>query len=324
MATKTGLDAQVGYVKESTYGTGVTVTRFLPLISETMKKDIEWVESPGIYAGAQVLRSVQMSQGNAKVGGDIQHELMSESIGMLFEAAFGTVAESGTVAPYTHTFTPAAPGVSLTCQVGVPTAVSGSVIPKTYTGCKVASWELAAEAGKNVTWGMTLVAQEETMSGTSIATASYTTTMFPYSFKTATLTVDGTSVPVKSVKFSGDNGLDDGRFTLGGTTIQEPLRQSLAAYTGEFVAEWGNPSSMGTLNYHRFLGGTQSTLVLTFAVSSLSKYGTITANVRYDGSTPQVSGPGIVEHTIPFKCIASGTLDSQAITAVLKNADATA
>ena len=51
---------------------------------------------------------------------------------------------------------------------------------------------------------------------------------------------------------------------------------------------------------------------------------TITANVRYDGITPTVGGRGIIEQAIPYKCIASGTLDSTAIQVVIKNNDATA
>ena len=317
MATGTGLDAQIGYVAESAWGTAATVTRFLPLVSETMKKEIAPIESADIITGRQVMTTEQWAQGNASVGGDIQHEFYVDSSGLLLRAAFGTVSTSGTI----HTFWPTAPSVSLTTQVGRPTTY-GSVIPFTYEGCKVQSWELAASAGEFFTWGMTLVAEEERM-GTALASASYASNLRRWNFSSAVLSVAGVTVPVKSFKLAGENNLtqDERRF-LGSTLISEPLRQDLATYTGELACEWGNPSSAGTLAYHRYFGGTEATLIATMTQGT--NEGTITANIRSDGGTPNVSGRGIVEHPIPFKCIASGSLDTHAVRIVIMNSDTTA
>lgn len=320
MPSKTGLDAQIGYVIESAYGTAATVTRFLPLVSETLGKEIEAVESAATFAGGQVIRSAQWTQGNATVGGGVQHELYDQSFGLLLRAAFGTVSTAGTAVPYTHTFWPVTPDVSFTCQVGRPT-VYGSVIPFTYEGCKIQSWELGFQPGQIVTWGMDIVAEEETM-GTSLATASYATNLKPWHAKSASVTIAGVTHPLRGLTLSGDNSLNAERRFLGSTVISEPLRQDYASFTGQVNVEWGNPSSQGTLNYHRFLGGTEAALVVTLASGTLE--GTITANVRYDGMTPQVAGRGVIETQIPFKCIDSGTLGSGALQVVLVNNDATA
>lgn len=318
MPTNTGIDAQIGFVAESTYGTGATVTRFLPFVSESLSKEIEPIEDEGIISGAQVLRSTQWEQGNATVGGDVALNLPVQSSGLLFRAMFGTVSTTGTVAPYVHTFWQTPPTVSLTTQVGRP-ATYGSVLPFTYTGCKVASWEIKAEVGEFVTLGLTLVAQEEMM-GTALASVSYSGAR-NWRFQSCGLKVDGTVVPVKSFSASGENSLDTDRRFLGGSTIAEPFRNELAAITGEFACEWGNPTAMGTMNYHRFLGGTESALVFTMVSGTLE--GTLTANVRYDGKTPNVEGRGIVQHTIPWKAAASSG-DSSAFQVVIKNNDSTA
>lgn len=309
MATGTGLDAQAGYKAESTYNTGVVVDRFIPLVSETLKKDINPIESGDIITGRQVMTSQQWAQGNAVVGGEVQHELYNASISLLFKQAFGTVSTSGT-GPYTHRFFPATPsGISFTTQVGRP-LVYGTVQPFTYTGCKIQSWEIAGQAGKFLTWGMNVVAAEEYM-GTALASASYATNLRRWAFHQASVTVDGTTVPVKSYRIGGENNLADDRRFLGSTIISEPLRQDLANYTGEFAAEWGNPSSAGTNLYARYREGTEATLIATLVSGTL--LGTITANVRFDDSTPNVAGRGVVEHPIPFKAVASGSLDSHAI-----------
>lgn len=318
MAAGTGLDAQVGYKAETTFGTGVVVTQFAPLVSETMKKDIDRVESAAQFAGRRVLASSQWAAGNAKVGGDIQHELYDQHFGLFFKAAFGTVTDVGTVAPYTHTFWPVTSLPSFTTQIGRPT-VYGSVIPFTYTGCKIDKWAFSAKAGEIATWGMTLVAQEEAR-GTSLAVASYPITR-PWVFTSASVSIDGTLVPVKQFDMAGDNMLASDRNFLGSTVISEPLAKDLGAYTGKLECEWGNPSAMGTLAYQRFTNGTESALVLTLASGTLS--GTITANVRYDGDTPNVGDRGIVAHGIPFKCVGAST-DAGALTAVLVDNDATA
>lgn len=324
MATGTGLDRQIGYAIESTYGTGVTVTRFIPAISETLAMEITTVESEGQIAGAQMLRSSQWTQGNKHVGGDIGHELMGEDMGILFRAALGTVNTSGTAAPYTHEFWPASANVSFTTQVGRPTTY-GSVIPFTYTGCKVQSWELSCQADEIVTWGMTVIAQDE-QTGTALASASYSTTARPWNARSGAVTIDGTAVPVRSMTVSGDMGLSDNRWYVGSTLLGEPLRVANMAITGQLEVEWGNlgtaASTYGTALYQKYVSGTEGTLQQVFTSGTTTA--TITANIRFDGQTPNSSDKGIVMHTVPFKAMTPGTLDSAGFKVTMKNSNATA
>jgi hypothetical protein len=314
MPTNTGIDAQIGYVIESTWGTAATVTTFIPLVSETLKSEINPVESAGILATRQVMTTQQWYQGNKTVAGDIQHEMYDQSMGVLLRAAFGTVQTTTAGGTGVHTFWPTTPSVSFTTQVGRPTTY-GSVIPFTYEGCKINSWELAAAAGEIPTWGMSITAEEERM-GTALASVSYASNVKPWRFQDLSFSVHGTTTPVKNFTLAGENSLAERRF-LGSTVISEQLRENLAAYTGELQLEWGTPASRGTLNYHAFLGGTEGTLLAT--MTSGTMYGTITANVRFDGSTPNVAGPGILEHPIPFKAVASGSLDQHALQVVILN-----
>src|SRR5687768_4618280 len=120
MATGTALDAQIGYVAESAWNTAATVTRFIPLVSETLKKEIAPIEASDIITGKQVRTSQQWAQGNASVGGDVQHELYVDATGLLLRAAFGTVNTAAAGGTGVHTFWPANPSVSLTAQVGRP------------------------------------------------------------------------------------------------------------------------------------------------------------------------------------------------------------
>lgn len=316
MPTGTGIDAQIGYFAETTWGTAGTVNRFHPLVSETLQSQIERVESKAQFAGRQVMTSQQWAAGNKTVSGNIAHELFDQDMGVLMKAAFGTVSTVTAGGTGTHTFFPASPVVSFTAQVGRP-VIYGSVIPFTYQGLKIAKFMLGAKAGEIATWGMDIVGQEETM-GTALASASYTANMKPWVFSSMTFSVLGTSTLVKDFTLEGDNQLDAGRRFLGSTVIAEPLRSNLAAYTGALSLEWGNPSSRGTLNYLAYLGGTEGTLISTLASGTLAA--TITMNVRFDGTTPNFAGgAAILEHPIPYKAVASGSLDQHAIQVVLVN-----
>ena len=161
MSPRSSISAQLGLVAESTWGVPVTVTNFIPLVSETMGiESNNRVESNAIIAGANILRSEQWDEGLRIVGGEIGLELPTESaaIRLLLEHAMGAVSGSG---PYT--FTPAdLYGKGLTCQIGVP-GVDGTVRPKTYPGCKINTWEIAWTAGEIVTFGLGMIGLSENL-----------------------------------------------------------------------------------------------------------------------------------------------------------------
>lgn len=158
--SRTGIAAQIGYALESSVGTVVTPTAFLPLVSESLVQDKQRLESAGIIAGRRVLTSSQWNGGDVVVSGSVQHELYNRGLGKLFTAMFGAVATTG-AGPYTHTFTPGdLTGDALTVQVGRP-GVGGTVFPFTYAGMKVQSWEIACAAGEIATLGLDLVGMRE-------------------------------------------------------------------------------------------------------------------------------------------------------------------
>lgn len=378
----TGMDAQIGYALESTVGTPVTVTAFLPLVSESLMQERARLESAGIIAGRSVLASQQWNGGDITVSGSIQHELYNRGLGKLFTAMFGSVATTG-AGPYTHTFTPGdLTGDALTIQVGRP-ATNGTVYPFTYAGMKVQSWEIACSAGEIATLGMDVVGTREIdyrlvtdgvttsgsasitsasaafnasdignpISGTGIpagatiaavtsataatlsanasasgtgvsftlgialAAASYPAAIKPLKFNHAAVSIGGVAVNAKSLTISGNNGLDDARRFLGNQRIAEPLESNLREYSGTIEVEFTDLTQ-----YRRFVTGSEAALSASFTSGTDSV--TMTANIRVDGSTPQVAGREILVQSLPFKCVASST-DASALTVALVNSDAT-
>lgn len=315
MALKSGMAGQLAIKAESTYGTFVAPDRFYPIISESLTEEIDRMEAEGNVAGQRVLTSVQWAPGNVSIAGDIQTELYQQGTGALLKACFGTVVTAG-AGPYTHTFSPGdLDDDSLSLQVGVPD-VAGTVQPFSFAGVKVTDWELQVEAGGLVMLSTSVVAQS-LVTSESLVTASYGTgTATPFTFKHASATIAGSAANVKSLTLSGSNGLDTDRRFIGSALMAQPLEAELREYSGTVELEF---ESLTHLN--RFRSGTEAAMVLTITAGASASL-VVTMNARFDGSTPEVDGRGIVQMSSPFKCIASSTAAS-AITAVLTNADST-
>lgn len=165
MAIGSGMGLQVGYGVEATPDLPVTVSQFIPAISETLMQDRGRVESAAIIPNRRILDSNMWNGGSIDVGGDVQHELYNKGLGKLFTGMFGTVTSTtGPVSSlYTHTWSGINSPVSLTVQKGVPRAALGSVTadPFTYSGAMVDSWEIKCAANEIATFGATFSACRE-------------------------------------------------------------------------------------------------------------------------------------------------------------------
>lgn len=167
MTAPSGLSAQLMLAEESTYGTFVAPTRTYDLVNETMKQTIDRIESKGLRAGRRVLTSQQWVAGKIVCGGDLNLELDQVGFGVFWKHALGTVVTTGSAgAGFTHTISPGdLTGKSLTVQVGRPDT-SATIRSYTYTGCKIASWDLACKAGELVNLKVSLAAQAESTAQT--------------------------------------------------------------------------------------------------------------------------------------------------------------
>lgn len=312
MASPAGISAQFGYKSEAVYGTGVVVDKFLPFVSEGIKQDIARMKSRGLRAGR--IANFQWKPGTRKIAGGVNLELPNVNVAPLLKHIFGAVTTTG-AGPYTHTFTPGdLSGLSFTSQIGRPD-LAGTVNPFTYTGCKVAGAEFACSAGEIASLNLDLSAQAES-TATGLAVATYPASWAPFVFTEGTLTIAGSAVNVKSASVKVDNNMAADRFRLGSAAIKEQFRNGMANYTGTVAADFESLTA-----YNRFVNGTESALVLAFNNGSQSL--TITCNVEFDGDTPTVGGPDLLDQPLPFTCT-SATSDAAAIQAVLVNTDVTA
>lgn len=312
MASPAGISGYIGFKKESTWGTAVVPDVFHEgFTGGGFAVEQERIPSMGLRAGRRVT-SVR-KPGPRVVSGTVNLELWSEPMVGLLEQMFGDVATTG-AGPYTHVATPdALGGKSLTVQIVKPDS-GGTLHGFDYPGAKVTSWTLECSVGELAQLQLEMSAKDEEVG--SAATASYGTG-HPFVFTEGSVEVAGSPVAtVTSLNLTGGNELRTDGHRIGSALIREQLENGMREYAGELTTEFE-----GLTQYQRFLNADQVALEVKFDNGTDSL--TIVANIMFDGSTPELSGPELLEQSLPFTCL-SATSDAAAITATLVNGEAAA
>lgn len=330
MAMGTGLASQFGCAEEVTYGTIVTPNRFLPYNDESLEFSRERIESQSIFAGRKVVSDwVAGAEGGA---GDVNFDVRPNGgFALLMKHGLGaitTTTPDATGAPSVQLHTAKVgdiDGKSLTVQIGRPNS-AGTVDPYTYSGVKIASWELAMEAGGLLTAKFGFDMKSEA-TATALATASYSSTnvLLPFSDASVAVTIGGTSYNLKGVTIGANNNLATERRALGSATKLVPLEgQDFREFTGTMNME----SYTGLTPYNLFKNGTEAAVVATFTgaiIATTFAYKVVVSmgRVRFDGENPKVSGKEILDHALPFKALYSAAAATE-VQVEIQNTDTAA
>lgn len=192
---------QVGYKSESTWGVGVTVDQFLPVLASNVTVTEGWLRPMGIRAGRRL--KVPARLGARVVSGQVRQELHNVDVATWLYHMFGTVNTTGS-GPYTHTYTPGAQrGESLTLQT-VVTDADDTSRPFTATGVKFTGWELACQVGQfaelSTDWVGRDVAYHRSVTDGVTTNSDATVTSATAAFTQADLfkPISGTGIPANS------------------------------------------------------------------------------------------------------------------------------
>ena len=321
MATGTGLDAQLGFKGETTVGTAVTVDHFVEFNSEGLKFDPGFLEPTGLRAGRKYKRVSRVLQSRKSVSGDLELEVASRGMGLLWKHALGSTATAtqiSTTTAYRQIHIPVGMlGLGLTIQVGRPEPSSGTVRPFTFRGCKVMSWEFKLSDNGIATLTLSIDGWNEDVS-TALATASYTSANV-YNFSQASLKLGGTAstttglmsvasgtavaAVIKEMTIKGAVALATERFGIGNVGVKsEQLENDTPTITGSLSAEFAKVEL-----YDVFKAGTTTAIELALTGSAIGVSGQndtlsfIMPAAKLKAAGPAVSGPGIVEMSTDFE-----------------------
>jgi hypothetical protein len=318
VAVGAGIGSSLGIAAETTPGTIVSPTRWLEYNSETLSQDKVIVQGQGLRGGGLFPRQARRTEAGRNAGGDINLDLSTNGMGLLFKSMMGTSTSAVvTGSAYQQVHTPGSlNGVSLTVQKLVPEMVTGTLKPFTYNGCKVISWTINFAKDEVPTLSLTLDAWDET-TATSAGTPSYSTTAGIFSFLSSALIIGGTpSTSSGVVSVSGGTsiaGVTGGSIT-GTTGVRagsdnryingkiEQGQNDWRGITGTINLDFINRSDV----YDLFAANTAAALKLTFTHGTAitgSTYPTlevILPSITFTGETPKVGGPGVISSSAAF------------------------
>lgn len=325
MAIRTGLGAYVGAVAETSYGTPVTVTRFLEFLNEGIEPQIERISSSGIRAGSTVARTARWAVNDKGARGPISFEVANKGFGLWFKHAFGSVliaTPGGATTARTHTLVLGdKDDLSMTVQKVVPD-VGGTNRAFTYGGCVLTEWELSLGLDGLLLFNTNVDAQNWT-TATAAATASFPASDELFGYQDAAVNVDNGQINATGITLRCQDAMATERYYLRAVgTKSRPILNGNRTLGGELTLEF---EDMTEVNY--FLNGAPGTeleveLVMTGSqIESGFNYGlSVTMpKCRFDGGMVSVSGPDIITVSAPF--MAMDDLSNEPVTAVYTTTD---
>lgn len=344
-----GLGETFGFVKEATVGTFVTPTKWVP----HKKADFHYKKTT---AQSEALRGSRFLAASRRVliahsvDGSVELELADRQLGQVLNAMLGAASPSGTSngSLYNYVLLPGfLEGVSLSIQKGVPT-ISGGIQAFSYNGVKVKDWTITCARGGIASLALTLDAWNEATATAYTAPSYLTGASVPALLNwgsgslltggTVSTTANVTTVAsgaapvglVSSISIKGTNVLSDDRFTLGSQTKAEQVTNGFTTITGEVEIEFANLPDF----YSAFAADTSTALQInltgaTTGGTSPTNSGLyiILPNVKFEGDTPDASGPGIIKVKVPFTALddqtGTGTTADPVIQMTYVSADST-
>lgn len=317
-------DCSVGFKVESTYGTGVTVDRWLEFTEETITQDNEYIDSEGLRVGGVGVDLSRRTLGKVVAGGSVSLEWVTRGLGTLLQAMLGqntSTLRSGSIYQQVATPLTTDPMPAYTVQKGIPPVGGGTTLAHTFLGCVVDSWSLSCEAGgalmAEVDW-----VSKEMATGTAYAAPSYVasprTLAFPH--LAVSVGVNGThalTVPtatalgstagsaltnISKIEFNGANNVDDGGFNSGGAgkRSRRPV-YGLREFGGSLTAEF---DAVTLRDY--YLAQNDLHLIATWTSDQDTGFGAnaalqvVVPSVRLEGKVPSSNAGDVIEQEIDF------------------------
>lgn len=322
MAIGSGLAGQLGLKKETVaYGTRAVPDLFFEFESEGGIRNQKFLVSRQIRAGRTFQSSSRRVATTHDAGVSISGEVPNKGFGSILDLGHGntvTPVQQGATTAYlqTHNWT-GDPSKSATIQAGKPSVSAagvGTVNPFDYLGCMLTQFQLSCAVDDWLKFVATFDAQTE-KTDQALATASYPTALEGFHFQQCTVTVNGvvqdltTGSLAKAMSLDVSRPRDTERYGLRSTPFKAaPVTNDYSPGSGSIGFEYTNNTIYGL-----YVAQTVVPIVFDWTSSSLAGAGNpyrLTATIAaavFNGTTPQVSGPGVLTYDAPFDILDNGT-----------------
>lgn len=309
------LDASVNVGVETTYGTPVTPTRSFEAKADSWTRAQSRIESVGMRANMQALRSDRVTTVNMGGAGSIEVDMLTSGMGMLLQGALGTKAgptQVDATSAYLQTYetSDSAPADSYTIQIIRPTLETSSQ-QFTHHGAKLTGWSLSQGVDGLLVWSADFDSEDVDIS-TAAATPAYPASATPYDWTqcTATLDVDGTPIVLDllDLSFNANLGLKtDRRYLRGSELKKEPVRSAMPSYTGSMTLDF-----TGTDRYAEWTAASTVDIELKWvgALIDSPNYNEVKLRMKacnWTDGNPVVSLSDTPKITLPFQALHNGS-----------------
>lgn len=258
-----GSRSGTGFAVESSFGSPIAATTFLPMMSNGMEYDPGWF-SPTLMMGDRD-KQVFNLEGEAKNIGSVEGPLFPSNAVPLLVAAIGTDAVTGS-GPYSHTLSQANTLASLTVEKNIASFQSLQ-----FAGCRVGKLSVKAPTGNEP---VTVTAD---LSGQSVAvlnspTAISITNEIPWVFSEASLTLaSNLRADVTNVTLDIDNGLKE-TWTYSGLHGPSFITPVSLHVSGTVDVVWTSLNNGTYGDFTTMLNQTAAALSLAFTHPGMNGY----------------------------------------------------
>lgn len=235
-----GMDHQLGFFTESTYGTSGTPTRFFEYDSENIEEEEGRTEGDPLRVGSGYIRSDRSTPYFAGAKGNVSLAVLSKGFGYFLTHMLGAVATTGPAETvvYTHTGTEGELlGDSFSMQMNRPFNPSGSNQPFLYKGGKITDWTLSNSVEDNLMLELGMDFQQVD-TATALASPVYPTGMDNLTWAGGVINIGGSNYDVTEFSLKNDNGLDTERRQIRGLTDKKEPTASRRDATWSLKADF--------------------------------------------------------------------------------------
>ena len=314
MGVGSGVGSSAGFAPETTYGTYVAPTKWVPGKLALRKKQNAY--QGGAMAAGRLVQPGSMRYITTKgAAGTFECAVISRFMGNLINAVMGgtvTPVQQGGTTAYLQTHPLADPaGLKYTFQAGIPD-LGGTARPYTFLGCQIISAEFSCETGGPLTASFEVEARDITEAQT-LAAPSYPAVNERHfaesAVKLGTFGAEAQVDYVRKLSVKINRKRHDGGPYMGNAGLRNiGVINDYAEITGSAEVDYGNKADWAD----RFAANSSTSLVWEFVGPLIAGSNNETFRIRLpmiflDGETPVADSPDVVKTTFPLVARYDGT-----------------
>jgi hypothetical protein len=305
-------DCSIGFIPEVTYKTGLTPTRWVEYLDESLDWAKTIKQGKGLRVGGRVARSGRRVITSAMGKGDISLEATSKGLGLWWQALLGagtsTLVSAST---YQQLFTIGDVPTSLTIQKGLP-ELGGTVDAYTFLGCMIDSWEFDFPNDDIATCKATVNAGDLAVA-TAYAAPSYPTAPNLFHFSNVSYSSGALTAPTTTALAAGATPLTDIRggsvvvnnnlnirLNGGGAGRQSKPPLGLRTITGKLDVEYDSTTWRDSV-----IGDTPLNLIVTYTAGALGTgfetLQLVLPEIKLDGELAKTNGTDLIVQSCTFE-----------------------